>query len=250
MVVVGVPAVLDRLHLRYGAAAAAGTRQAARPRCDRGCGSLPALAASWASSSSTRRSGRSSGASRTSAGHELRRARQLRLVLHQPTTPRRAAQQRAVGRLADRSSRSASACSSRSSSTASATRPWRSRVIFVPLAISMVAAGVIWKFMYDYQRAGRAPDRHAERGHRDVRAGPGRRGCRQPTLRAQHVRADRRHGLDVDRLRHGHHLGRAQGHQRRSCSRRPASTAPTSGRSSGGSSSRCWCRRSPSSRRR
>jgi alpha-glucoside transport system permease protein len=27
-------------------------------------------------------------------------------------------------------------------------------VIFVPLAISMVAAGVIWKFMYDYQRAG------------------------------------------------------------------------------------------------
>lgn len=28
-------------------------------------------------------------------------------------------------------------------------------VIFVPLAISMVAAGVIWKFMYDYQQPGR-----------------------------------------------------------------------------------------------
>ena len=27
-------------------------------------------------------------------------------------------------------------------------------VIFVPLAISMVAAGVIWKFMYEYQRGG------------------------------------------------------------------------------------------------
>ena len=29
-------------------------------------------------------------------------------------------------------------------------------IIFLPLAISMVAAGVIWKFMYDYQPPGTA----------------------------------------------------------------------------------------------
>ncbi len=31
---------------------------------------------------------------------------------------------------------------------------WAKSIIFLPLAISMVAAGVIWKFMYDYRPAG------------------------------------------------------------------------------------------------
>ena len=31
---------------------------------------------------------------------------------------------------------------------------WAKSIIFLPLAISMVAAGVIWKFMYDYQPPG------------------------------------------------------------------------------------------------
>jgi len=31
---------------------------------------------------------------------------------------------------------------------------WAKSIIFLPLAISMVAAGVIWKFMYDYKPAG------------------------------------------------------------------------------------------------
>ena len=32
-------------------------------------------------------------------------------------------------------------------------------LIFLPMAISFVAAGVIWKFMYQYQPAGAAADR-------------------------------------------------------------------------------------------
>lgn len=32
--------------------------------------------------------------------------------------------------------------------------PWAKSIIFLPLAISMVAAGVIWKYMYDYQPPG------------------------------------------------------------------------------------------------
>src|SRR5438105_2157896 len=31
---------------------------------------------------------------------------------------------------------------------------WAKSIIFLPLAISMVAAGVIWKFMYDYKPPG------------------------------------------------------------------------------------------------
>ena len=52
----------------------------------------------------------------------------------------------------------------------------------------MVAAGVIWKFMYDYKPPGAAPDRHAERGDRRRRRSARSRGSRSTTFSAQHVR--------------------------------------------------------------
>ena len=48
----------------------------------------------------------------------------------------------------------------RSSSTASATSPSPRPAIFVPLAISFVAAAIIWNFMYQYQ----PPGTHRRRG--------------------------------------------------------------------------------------
>ena len=60
-----------------------------------------------------------------------------------------------------------------------------------------------------------SPDRHAQRASAAGRAS-GRVAWLQSTVAAaEHLRPDRRHGLDVDRLRHGHHLGRAQGHRPR-----------------------------------
>ena len=46
-------------------------------------------------------------------------------------------------------------------------------VIFLPLAISMVAAGVIWRFMYAYEAAGHTTDRHPQRRSRGLRRRPG-----------------------------------------------------------------------------
>ena len=123
-------------------------------------------------------------------------------------------QQRPVGRLPDRCSRSASACWSRSSSTGSATSRSPRRVIFLPLAISFVAAGVIWKFMYEYQPPGTTQTGTAQRAS-SAWSGSGRSPGSRSTVPPQHLRPDLRHGLDVDRLRHGHPLGRAQGHQPR-----------------------------------
>ena len=41
-------------------------------------------------------------------------------------------------------------------------------MIFLPLAISMVAASVIWLYMYNYNAPGRAADRDPERGRRGL----------------------------------------------------------------------------------
>ena len=57
-------------------------------------------------------------------------------------------------------------------------------VIFVPLAISMVAASVIWTFMYDYRVAARTPGRHAQRGPRRVRRSRPSPGSRSRTTRS------------------------------------------------------------------
>ena len=72
--------------------------------------------------------------------------------------------------------------------------------------------------------------------------------CRRPP--AEHDLADHRGGLDLDRLRHGHPVGRPQGHQRRAARGRPRRRRQRARRSSGASRCRCCCRRSPSSRRR
>ena len=150
------------------------------------------------------------------ARHELRRPRQLRLVLRHAerlVALRNNVLWVVLLTLFDGRRR---ACSSRSSSTASATRPSAKSVIFVPLAISMVAAGVIWQFMYEYQPPGEPPDRHAERRRSaSFGLGPDRLVLQTDTLALNTIRADRRHGVDVDGLRDGHHLGRAEGHQRR-----------------------------------
>ena len=55
-------------------------------------------------------------------------------------------------------------------------------VIFVPLAITMTAASVIWTFMYWLHRPARPADRHAQRHPRRGRQRPARPGCSCPTI--------------------------------------------------------------------
>ena len=86
-------------------------------------------------------------------------------------------------------------------------------IIFLPLAISMVAAGVIWRFMYDYKPPGQPQTGTLNGDPRRVRHRAGRLAA-VDTL-GLNTFADHRDGLDVDRVRDGHHLGRAQGHQPR-----------------------------------
>lgn len=85
-------------------------------------------------------------------------------------------------------------------------------VIFVPLAISSVAAGVIWKFMCDYQ-----PPGVPQTGTLNLVV-TGLGGSPIPWITVSDFSLntfllDHRDVLDVDRVRHGHHLGRPQGDQ-------------------------------------
>ena len=96
----------------------------------------------------------------------LRRARQLRVVLQPVGHPHRAAQQRAVGRPAAAVRGRARACSwpllvdrVRYESVAKS-------IVFLPLAISFVAAAVIWKFLYDIDPNIGTLQRHRDRGRR------------------------------------------------------------------------------------
>jgi hypothetical protein len=65
--------------------------------------------------------------------------------------------------------------------------------VFLPLAVSFVAAGVIWSFMYDYSAT---------------------RGTLNAGLAEEHLHADHRGHLDVGRLRDRHPLRRTEGHLR------------------------------------
>ena len=56
--------------------------------------------------------------------------------------------------------------------------PVAKSLLFVPLAISFVGAGVIWKFMYDHETGGHRPDRDAQRGSRGRWCATGRLHCR------------------------------------------------------------------------
>ena len=81
-------------------------------------------------------------------------------------------------------------------------------IIFLPLAISLVGASVIWQFVYAWQPEGQTADRTVERD----RGRPRRRAHPvaddQP---AQYLLRDRDPGLAPDRLRHGRLLGIDQG---------------------------------------
>ena len=125
--------------------------------------------------------------------------------------------------------------------------PVAKSLLFVPLAISFVGAGVIWKFVYAYVPAG-APQIGTLNGLLAGVGSPPHDWTQTPpgnTVALIVVAAWIWTGL-----RHGHPVGRAQGHQRRAARGGPRSTGPTSSRSSGASRCRCSCRRSRSSRRR
>ena len=133
------------------------------------------------------------------------------LVLQPAGHPHRAAEQRPLGRPAAALVVGARACWSRSSSTASATRASVKTVIFLPLAISFVAAGVIWRFMYDAATR-RSGTLNAAR-HR------ARAAIRIAWL-LEHAAGTTFLLIVVgvwmlDRLRDGDPVGRPQGHQRR-----------------------------------
>ncbi len=78
-------------------------------------------------------------------------------------------------------------------------------IIFMPMAISFVGAGVIWKFVYDF-------------GTQQVQVGllnsiltrSGRSQLRSSNARAQHGGLDRRRHLDLDRVLHDHPLSSHQ----------------------------------------
>ena len=106
-------------------------------------------------------------------------------------------------------------------------------LIFMPMAISFVGASIIWKFVYAYRVGGAATRSVCSTRSWSGSAANRGSGCR--TRRCNTLPADRHHGLDPGRLRHG---GARPPRSRRSpptSSRRPGSTASTPGRCSGGS---------------
>ena len=90
--------------------------------------------------------------------------------------------------------------------------PVAKSLLFVPLAISFVGAGVIWKFMYDYKPPA-PPQIGTLNGAITAVGGPALDFLQTPPPNT--ISLDHRGGLDLDRVRHGHPVGCAQGHQRR-----------------------------------
>ncbi len=84
--------------------------------------------------------------------------------------------------------------------------------IFLPLAISMAGAAVIWRFVYAWQ-----PPQEAQIGLLNaVWTGPRQRpGGVAPDAGDQHLPADRDHDLAPDRVRDGRPVRRDQGHPER-----------------------------------
>ena len=111
-------------------------------------------------------------------------------------------------------------------------------IVFVPYVVAEVIAGVVW-FQLLQPESGVVDDLIAAVGPDPAGAGVPRyaRRSRSPTrLRG----AD----LEVPRPRDPALPGRSAGRSPTSCSRPPSSTGPAGGRSSVGSRSRCWGRRS------
>ena len=95
-------------------------------------------------------------------------------------------------------------------------------LIFLPMAISMVGASIIWKFIYEYRQAGVESDRPGQPGPGLARAGS----VPVPHHRAvEHVLPDRGDDLDPGRLRDDAAVGGDQGGARTTSSRRRRSTA-------------------------
>ena len=89
--------------------------------------------------------------------------------------------------------------------------------IFLPLAISMAGAAVIWRFVYAWQPP-RAADRAAQRGLDRARQRPD---AVAPDAGDQHLPDDPDHGLAPDRVRDGCPVRRDQGHPERDHRGRP-----------------------------
>ena len=102
-------------------------------------------------------------------------------------------------------------------------------IIFLPLAISLVGASVIWGFVYAWQPAGQ-PQFGLLNAVVDAFGGEPMPGCRAARSTSS---ANRDPGLAPDRVRDGRLLGRHQG-RADECSRRPGSTAHRSASSSSG----------------
>ena len=101
--------------------------------------------------------------------------------------------------------------------------------VFLPLAISLVGASVIWLFVYAFQPAGQ-PQFGLLNADLDGLRRKAR--CLADHVPDQPPVRDPDHHLAADRLRDGGPVGRHQGRLRRDPSRRRASTARTSARSS------------------
>ena len=253
VVVVGVPAVAGRLHLRRPSVLVAlrpGAPAATRIRP--WLWLAPALAVPRPSSWSTRRSRRSSASFQDKTGEPNFVGLDNYVCFFSNSDDARArCATTSSGSCSSPRSRSASGCWSRSSSTGSATSPSPSPSSSCRWRSASSAAGVIWKFMYDYQPPGAAADRHAQRRSSAAFGLGPVRWLPVDTLALEHDRADRRSWcLDLDRLRDGHPLGRAQGHQPGAARGGPGRRRQRVAGLPRDHRSRCSCRRSPSSRRR
>ena len=85
-------------------------------------------------------------------------------------------------------------------------------LVFMPMAISFVGAGIIWKLVYDYRGPAHRTDRRDQRNTRCPRHGPQ---TVPPGRSGKHHLPHHRDGLDSDRVRHGDplrsHQGRSDG---------------------------------------
>ena len=123
-------------------------------------------------------------------------------------------------RSARSSTRSSGCCSCRRSPRRSASRTpcfidksrgerYYKSLIFMPIAISFVGAGIIWKFVYEYRSGEPRADRPAQPDRGRVRRRAGAVAADRPD---QHAPAHRRDDLGADRLRDGRALRGDQGH--------------------------------------
>ena len=113
-------------------------------------------------------------------------------------------------------------------------------LIFLPMAISLVGACIIWKFVYDYRSPRTSRSACSTRSSRSL----GVRHLPVPAHRAlEHVLPDRHHGLGPGRFRDDRPVRRDQGDPGRHRRGRPARRRQRAGRCSATSRSRASGRR-------